>query len=116
MENPLIHKKYKLEKFPGKGGWTYVRIPDILPDKKKPFGWLKVKGSIDSYELINYRLAPMGKGGLFLPVKAAIRKIIGKQEGDWVEIILFADNDPLQIPSGFIECLDAMSLRVINVQ
>ena len=105
MENPLIHKKYKLEKFPGKGGWTYVRIPDILPDKKKPFGWLKVKGSIDSYELINYRLAPMGKGGLFLPVKAAIRKIIGKQEGDWAEAILFANNDPLQIPIEFIECL-----------
>ena len=50
-----------------------------------------------------------------MSAKAAIRKKIGKQEGDWLEIILFADNDPLQIPSGFIECRGAMSLRVINI-
>ena len=105
MDTPLVHKKYKLEKFAGKGGWTYVRIPGILPDKKIPFGWVKVKGSIDDYEISNYRLAPFGNGRLFLPVKAAIRKKIGKEEGDWVEIILFADNDPLEIPIEFIECL-----------
>jgi len=82
MKNPSVHKKYQLEKFPGKGGWTYVRIPEILPAKKTFFGWVKVKGSIDAYQINNYRPAPMGKGGLFLPVKAAIRKIIRKEEGD----------------------------------
>lgn len=105
MEKPLVHKKYKLQKFAGKGGWTYVRIPEVLPDKKTPFGWVKVKGTIDDYEIRNYRLAPFGDGGLFLPVKAAIRKKINKGEGDLVEIILFSDNDPLEIPFEFIECL-----------
>lgn len=27
---PLVNKKYRLEKFQGKVGWTYARIPEIL--------------------------------------------------------------------------------------
>jgi hypothetical protein len=37
MEKPLVNKKYKLEKFNGKCGWKYARIPEILPDKNSPF-------------------------------------------------------------------------------
>ena len=44
-EKPLVDKKYLLEKFPCKGGWTYTIIPEILPDKNSPFSWVKVKGS-----------------------------------------------------------------------
>jgi hypothetical protein len=33
MEKPLVNKKYKLQKFPGKGGWTYAMIPEIPQDK-----------------------------------------------------------------------------------
>ena len=85
---PLVNKKYLLEKYPGKGGWTYARIPEILQDKNTPFGWVKVMGSIDGYEIKNYHLMPMGNGQLFLPVKAAIRKKIGKETGDWVQVVL----------------------------
>ena len=28
-EEPLVDKEYLLEKFPGKGGWTYALIPKI---------------------------------------------------------------------------------------
>ncbi|MEY3398621.1 MAG: hypothetical protein RL220_1215, partial [Bacteroidota bacterium] len=79
----LVDKAYRLEKFPGKGGWTYARIPEILQDKHSPFGWVRVKGSIDDVEFSSYHLMPMGNGQLFLPVKADIRKKIGKKEGDW---------------------------------
>lgn len=48
---PLVNKKYKLEKFPGKGGSTFARIPEVLQDKSKRFGWVKVRGSIDGYEI-----------------------------------------------------------------
>jgi hypothetical protein len=102
---PLVNKKYLLEKFPGKGGWTYTAIPEVLQDKKAPFGWVKVKGTIDTYEIKNYRLMPMGNGKLFLPVKADIRKKIGKKEGDYVHIILFADNDRTEIPEELLLCL-----------
>lgn len=105
QKKALVNKDYLLEKYPGKGGWTYAAIPEILQDKKKPFGWVQVKGSIDGVELKNYKLMPMGNGKLFLPVKAEIRKKIKKKEGDWVKIILFADNDPLDIPTELLLCL-----------
>lgn len=105
MEKPLINKEFLLEKFPGKGGWTYAIIPEVLQDKKKPFGWVKVKGTIDEFEIKNYRLMPMGNGKLFLPVKAEIRKQIKKQAGDYVQIVLYADNSPLEIPEEIQLCL-----------
>ena len=104
-EKPLVNKKYLLEKYPGKGGWTYAAIPEILQDKHSPFGWVKVKGFIDDYELKNYKLMPMGNGKLFLPIKSEIRKKIGKNEGDWVTVILFADNAPTEIPEEYLICL-----------
>ena len=105
MEIPLVDKKYLLEKYPGKGGWTYAVIPEVLQARNAPFGWVKVKGSIDNHEFKNYRLMPMGNGKLFLPVKAEIRKKIGKKEGDWVNVILFADNTPTEIPEELLLCL-----------
>lgn len=105
MEKPLVNKKYLLEKFPGKGGWTFARIPDITQDKKAPFGWRKVKGTIDGYEIRKYHLMPMGEGKLFLPVKAEIRKKIKKQEGEMVHIILYPDNEPLETPEEMLLCL-----------
>lgn len=102
MEKPLVNKEFLLEKFQGKGGWTFAAIPEILQNPKAPFGWVTVKGSIDNFELKNYKLMPMGNGKLFLPVKAEIRKKIGKKEGDWVKIILYADNS---FPEEFLICL-----------
>ena len=102
---PLVDKTYQLEKFPGKGGWTYASIPEILQNKNTPFGWVKVKGSIDSIEIKNYRLMPMGNGTLFLPVKAEIRKKINKKEGDSIHVILYEDTDPLEIPVELTLCL-----------
>lgn len=103
---PLVDKKYKLEKYHGKGGWTYARIPEVVQNKDNPFGWVRVNGSIDNYELDKCTLMPMGNGGLFLPVKAEIRKKIGKEEGDWVHVILYADNTPLETPAELQICLE----------
>ena len=105
MPKPLVNNKYTLEKFQGKGGWTYARIPEISQDKKAPFGWVKVKGTIDGVEIKKYHLMPMGNGHLFLPVKAEIRKKIKKAEGDQVHVILYPDNDPLEIPEEMEICL-----------
>ena len=101
---PFLNKDLLLEKFPGKGGWTYSRIPHIPPGKKTHFGWLPVRGFIDHYEIKNYKLAPFG-GGLFLPVKAAIRKKIGKEAGDYVRVLLYADDLPATVPDELELCL-----------
>jgi len=102
---PLVSKKFLLEKFPGKGGWTYARIPDIAPDKHAHFGWRKVRGTIDGYAISKYHLMPMGNKRLFLPVKAEIRKHIRKQAGDYVHVILYADHEPLNVPKEMLLCL-----------
>ena len=105
-EPPLVDKQYVLQKYPGKGGWTYAAIPEILQDKHAHFGWVRVKGSIDGYELSKYHLMPMGNGSLFLPVKAEIRRKIKKQEGDTVHIILYPDTDLYQVPEDLALCLE----------
>jgi Domain of unknown function (DUF1905)/Bacteriocin-protection, YdeI or OmpD-Associated len=102
---PLVDKEYLLEKFQGKGGWTFARIPEIVQNKNKPFGWVRVRGTIDQFEINNYNLQPMGNGNLFLPLKAEIRKKIRKEEGDYVHIVLFTDNFPTEITEELKLCL-----------
>lgn len=103
---PLVDSDYLLEKFEGKGGWTYAIIPEVLQDKHAPFGWVRVKGYIDDYQLNNYRLMPMGNGKLFLPVRAEIRKKIGKKQGDSIHVVLFADDDPISLPEELKLCFE----------
>ncbi len=102
---PLVNNTYLLQKFPGKGGWTYASIPEVLQDKTAPFGWVKVRGTIDDYEFKHFKLMPMGDGTLFFPVRAEIRKKIKKEVGDEVHIILYQDLSLLEIPQELLICL-----------
>ncbi len=101
----LVDKKCLLKKFSGKGGWVYAEIPEIKPNKNNPFGWVQISGNIDGFELKQYKLMPMGNGNLFLPVRAEIRKKIGKQAGDFISIQLYLDESSLAIPLEFVDCL-----------
>jgi len=47
----IVNKKCVLEKFSGKGGWTYIPLP-------------------------KHKLLSMGNNKLFLPIKVEIRKTI----------------------------------------
>lgn len=105
MENPLVNDRFLLKKMPGKGGWTFAELPAVEPDKSKPFGWVQVRGTIDGFPVDHFKLMPMGSGKLFLSVRAEIRKAIKKKEGDWIEVVLFADDSPLEIPDEFLVCL-----------
>ncbi|WP_286753984.1 MULTISPECIES: YdeI/OmpD-associated family protein [Sphingobacterium] len=102
---PLVDKLYLLEKFQGKGGWTFARIPEVAPNNNSPFGLVRVNGTIDGCKIRNYNLQSMGNGLLFLPIKSEIRKKIKKQEGDYVHIILYEDVNPIEIPEELILCL-----------
>ena len=84
---------------------TYALIPKILQDKHSHFGWVIVNGSIDGYEIKKFHLMPSGNGQLLLSVKAEIRKKIKKQAGDYVHVILYPDNEPLEIPEELLLCL-----------
>ena len=56
----------------------------------------------------------VGDGNLFLPVKAEIRKKIGKNEGDWVHIILYSQELPRVNHDDFMICLKDEPLAYQN--
>ena len=111
----MVDGVYTLEKFPGKGGWTYAAIPEIAQNKSNPFGWVSVSGFIDDVELKKYKLMPMGNGLLFLPVKASIRKKIKKEAGDNVRVKLVVDESPAELPDEIKACFELESPKLIHV-
>nr|WP_299389028.1 YdeI/OmpD-associated family protein [Allomuricauda sp.] len=104
MEAPIAHGEFLLQKTPGKGGWTYAKIPFKAEKGKSAFGWIKVKGNIDGLTISNYHLMPLDDKHLFFPVKAGIRKQTHKWQGDYVSIVIYLDNDPLRIPEEILAC------------
>jgi hypothetical protein len=100
-----VDEIFTLQKFPGKGGWTYASVPQIAQNKENPFGWVQISGFIDDVEIHQYKLMPMGNGTLFLPVKAEIRKKLKKEVGDTVHIRIYTDETPIIIPEELLACL-----------
>jgi hypothetical protein len=87
-----------LQKSPAPGGWTYLMWPEsvrVLGTR----GRVAAAGTIDG-KPSSTSFMPLGDGTHELPVAATVRRAIGEQAGDEVEVHLLeridarADRDP----------------------
>jgi hypothetical protein len=106
----MVAYKTRILKFDKQGektGWTYIDVPadvaeQLAPGVKKSF---RVKGTLDRFKIAQAALLPMGDGHFILPLKADIRKALGKKEGAQLQVALALDTTAFTLSQDFLECL-----------
>lgn len=106
----MVQYKTVIRKFGEQGeksSWHYIEVPaemanNLKKDYKKSF---RVKGSLDNYKIERTSLLPMGAGNFIIPLKADIRKTLGKRKGAIVCVKLEVDERPVKLNNAFLHCL-----------
>jgi hypothetical protein len=109
----MIKFKAVIQKYGEQGektGWTYVEIPEnlaleLFPGNKKSF---RIKGKLDALPIAAQAIIPIGGGRFILPLKAGLRKQLGKRMGETLVLQIQRDNnpDPVPMPEDFSACLE----------
>jgi len=83
------NQELRLEYKKGFGAWTYhIQIPGTAEIEGR-WGYLKVSGTIDNYEIKSINLAPRKNEDKIISINKKIRDAIGKSGGDLVTVTLY---------------------------
>lgn len=106
----IIHR---FEEKGEKTGWTYVDVPFDIAQQLKPDTRIsfRVKGWLDHVPIVGLALLPMGGGTFILPLKASLRKALGKGQGALIKLRLEEDvNFKIETPLDLGTCLSEEGL------
>ncbi len=107
MDKLLFKGKKLIERIPGKGGWTFIALPEVAENIDGKISMIKVKGKVDDCAIYSIHLMPKADGMLILPLNEYVRKQIGKRKGDVALVEIYEDHDDTPIPDELMECLEA---------
>ena len=86
--------------------WTYIEISarqaSQLKNSKVSF---RVRGKLDNHPISQVALLPMGEGNFIMPLKASLRKAIGKKHGDKVTVAIEAETRAFVLSPALMKCL-----------
>lgn len=103
----MVSFSVRIQKAPGKGGWSYIVIDKKYIYKLKPGvrTTFRVKGTLDDHVIQKTSLLPLKDGRFMLPINATIRKATGKKSGDQLQVTLQIDARKTPLSADLLECL-----------
>lgn len=105
----------KLQTYETAGSWTYLAVPFSVEEEYGTRGQVRVKGTIDGTPFQSTLLAS-GGGDHHLVVKRDIRRKIGKEAGESVEVCLEMDITKriVRAPKDLREAMSPSAKRVFS--
>lgn len=102
MSQTVFRFKGVLERFPGKGGWYFVRFPHPVAALFGTRGTVRMKGRMNEIP-VDRALMPDGAGGHFIVLGADLRRKAGLRLGAEVSFSLERDETPevVVLPEAF---------------
>lgn len=88
IKNLVKDKKVKLKYVPDNGAWTFHVVVPNTKDLEGSWGYIKVSGTIDDFEIKSKNLMPQKGKDMLMSVNAEIRKAIKKKGEDYVTLNL----------------------------